>query len=133
MHRQNCCLEVARANQRVYHCNRLQQTAVKLEQPARIDEQVIATRCNTLQSILSCPRESTSNSMQHAATRCNTLQHTADYLEQPTRIDEQVLRLDIAVHHVAQVQIPQDIRYLRRILQHLCGVIHIFIDAWKYD
>jgi len=39
----------------------------------------------------------------------------------------------VAVHHVAQVQIPQGICYLRRILQHLCGVMYVFIDAWKYD
>jgi len=39
----------------------------------------------------------------------------------------------VAVHHVAQVQLPQDIRYLRRILQHLCGVMYVLIDACKYN
>eukprot|EP00961_Rhodomonas_salina_P285338 3855807-Rhodomonas_salina.1 len=33
-------------------------------------------------------------------------------LEEAPRVEEEVLRLDVPVHHVAQVQVPQDVRRL---------------------
>jgi len=41
---------------------------------------------------------------------------------------------NVAVHHVAQVQMPQDIRCLRRTLQHLCGVQYMYLhEGTIYD